>query len=385
MQKINILYLITKLELGGAQKQLLSLISGLDKERFGVFLFTAKKGLMLPDAGSIDGLILRRSKWLERPINPFKDILAFFEIYALIKKNNIQIVHTHSSKAGILGRLSAGLAKVKFICHTVHGWSFNDFQPFFLRKIFILLERLSARFTDKLIVVSYCDKQKGLANRIGDPDKFQLIRYGIDYSGFTLRSRDIRKELGIDTEDLTVGMVSCFKPQKAPQDFIRLAFLVKQSMPSVKFILVGDGVLRGRIQAAINKFNLQRNVILTGWRRDIHRILSAIDVFALTSLWEGLPITVLEAVASSIPVIATNTGGIEEIIIDGKTGFLVLPHDIQGMSEKLILLLKDADLRRQIARNAKNNLNGDFALTNMVKNYQDLYRSLFFPITFRDL
>ncbi len=377
MPKINILYLITKLELGGAQKQLLSLISGLDKERYRVFLFTAKKGPLLSDAYSIDGLTLKRSNWLERPINPFKDILAFCEIYAFIKKNNIQIVHTHSSKAGILGRLSAGLAKVKFICHTVHGWSFNDFQPFFLRKILILLERLSARFTDKLIVVSYRDKQKGLANRIGDPDKFQLIRYGIDYSGFTLRSRDIRKELGIDTEDLTVGMVSCFKPQKAPQDFIRLAFLVKQSMPSVKFILVGDGVLRGRIQALINKFNLQRNVILTGWRRDIHRILSAIDVFALTSLWEGLPITVLEAVASSIPVIATNTGGIEEIIIDGKTGFLVLPHDIQGMSEKLILLLKDADLRRQIARNAKNNLNGDFALTNMVKNYQDLYKSLF--------
>lgn len=373
MPKINILYLITKLELGGAQKQLLSLISGLDKEKFRIFLFTAKKGLMLPDAGSIDGLILARSRWLERPINPLKDILAFFEIYALIKKNNIQIVHTHSSKAGILGRLSAGLAKVKFICHTVHGWSFNDFQPFFRRKLFILLERLSARFTDKIIVVSYCDQQKGLDNRIGDPDKFQLIRYGIDYSGSTLSNRDIRKELGIGAQDLTVGMISCFKPQKAPQDFIRLAFLVKQSMPCVKFILVGDGVLRARVQAAVNKFNLQKNVILTGWRRDIQRILSAIDVFALTSLWEGLPVTVLEAIVASIPVIATNTGGIEELIIDGKTGFLVLPRDTRGMAEKLILLLKDADLRGQVARNARKSLNGDFALANMVNNYQDLY------------
>ncbi|MBU4251989.1 MAG: glycosyltransferase family 4 protein [Candidatus Omnitrophica bacterium] len=386
MQKINILYLITKLELGGAQKQLLSIISGLDKERFGVFLFTAQKGLMLSDAGSINGLILKRSKWLERPLNPFKDILAFFEIYALIKKNNIQIVHTHSSKAGILGRLSAGFAKVKFIYHTVHGWSFNDFQPFFLRKLFILLERLSARFTDKIIVVSYSDQQKGLANHIGDPDKFQLIRYGIGYSGFTLNGRDIiRKALGIGMEELTVGMVSCFKPQKAPQDFIRLAFLVNQSMPGVKFILVGDGVLRGRIQALINKFNLQGSVILTGWRRDIHRILSAIDVLALTSLWEGLPITVLEAMAASVPVIATNTGGIAEVIIDGETGFLVSPQDTRGMSEKLTLLLKDAALRKQVGRNAKNNLNGDFALTNMVKNYQDLYRSLFFPLAFCNL
>lgn len=379
MQKINILYLITKLELGGAQKQLLSIIGGLDKEKFRVFLFTAKKGPMLSDAGSIDGLILKRSKWLERPINPFKDILAFFEIYALIKKNNIRIVHTHSSKAGILGRLSARLAKVKFICHTVHGWSFNDFQPFFLRKLFILLERLSARFTDRLIVVSYSDRQKGLANHIGGPDKFQLIRYGIDYSEFSLRDKNIRKELGLDVKDLTVGMVSCFKPQKAPQDFIRLASLINQSMPGVKFILAGDGALRRRIQAAINKFNLRGKVILTGWRRDINRILSAIDVLALTSLWEGLPITVLEAMVSSIPVIATNTGGIEEVILDGKTGFLVLPQDMRGMAEKLTLLLKDADLRRQIARNAQNNLNGDFALVNMVNNYQDLYRSLLFP------
>ncbi|MFH1191649.1 MAG: glycosyltransferase family 4 protein [Candidatus Omnitrophota bacterium] len=377
MQKINILYLITKLELGGAQKQLLSIISGLDKERFRVFLFTAKEGLMLPDAESIDGLILARSKWLERPINIFKDILVFFEIYAFIKKNNIQIVHTHSSKAGILGRLSSGLAKVKFICHTVHGWSFNDFQPFFRRKIFILLERFSARFTDKIIVVSYFDQQKGLANHIGDPNKFQLIRYGIDYSKFTSRDPDIRKELGIGTQELTVGMVACFKPQKAPQDFIRLAFLVNQRLPSVKFILVGDGVLRARIQVLINKFNLQGNIILTGWRRDINRILSVIDVFALTSLWEGLPITVLEAMAASIPVIVTNTGGIAEVIIDGKTGFLVLPQDARGMSEKLILLLKDADLRRQVAWNAKNSLNGNFAYLNMIKNYQDLYQILF--------
>ncbi len=373
MPKINILYLITKLELGGAQKQLLSLISGLDKERYRVFLFTAKKGPLLSDAYSIDGLTLKRSNWLERPINPFKDILAFCEIYAFIKKNNIQIVHTHSSKAGILGRLSARLVKVKFVCHTVHGWSFNDFQPFFRRKLFIFLERLSARFTDKIIVVSHCDRQKGLDNRIGEPDKFQLIRYGIDYLEFTSSGLDIRKELGIGAQDLTVGMVSCFKPQKAPQDFIRLAFLVNQSMPSVKFILVGDGILRAKIQASINKFNLQKNVILTGWRRDIQRILSAIDVFALTSLWEGMPVTVLEAIASSIPVIATNTGGIEELIIDGKTGFLVSPQDTRGMAEKLTLLLKDAGLRGQIARNARKNLNGDFAVTDMVKNYQDLY------------
>jgi len=377
MQRINLLYVITKLELGGAQKQLLSIISRLDKERFNTFLFTAQDGLLLPDALSIDGLTLRRSKWLERPINPLKDLAALFEICWFIKKNNIQIVHTYSSKAGILGRLAARFARARFICHTVHGWSFNDFQPLFVSKLFIWLERFVARFTDKLIVVSYSDKQRGLDNHIGETSKYHLIRYGIEYSDLASRDQNIRKELGIDTDDLVVGMVSCFKPQKAPQDFIRLAFLVNKNLPSVKFILVGDGVLRRRIEGLINKFNLHRNVILTGWRRDINRILSAIDVFVLTSLWEGLPIAALEAMSSSIPVIATNTGGIAEVIIDGKTGFLVSIHDTQSMSERLVLLLEDKNLRRQVAGNARNNLGVNFSLNGMIKNTQDLYDGFF--------
>jgi glycosyltransferase involved in cell wall biosynthesis len=373
MQKINLLYVITALELGGAQKQLLSIISNLDKERFNIFLFCAQDGLILPAAFSIDGLVLRRSRWLDRPINPFKDLLALFEIYWFIKKNNIKIIHTHSSKAGILGRLAARLAKVKFICHTVHGWSFNDLQSFLFRKLFIELERFTARFTDRLIVVSGHDKQKGLANGIGQEGKYCLIRYGIDYAEFSLRDPDIRKELGINQNDLVVGTVSCLKPQKAPEDFIKLAALVNKILPEVKFLLVGDGLLRRHIQKLINKFNLNKNVILVGWRQDVHRILSAIDVFALTSLWEGSPIAVLEAVTASIPVVATHTGGIAELIDNGRTGFLVPLRDMQSMSEKTILLLKDKTLRKQVASNAKNNLGGNFTLQGMVEKTQDLY------------
>ena len=129
MHKTNLLYIITKLELGGAQKQLLSLIKGLDKQVYNIFLFTAKDGLLIKEALALDGLILNRSRFLERKINPLKDLLALIEIYGFIKKNRIQIVHTHSSKAGILGRLAAGLAKTKIIIHTVHGWSFHDYQP----------------------------------------------------------------------------------------------------------------------------------------------------------------------------------------------------------------------------------------------------------------
>ena len=197
MRKINLVYIITKLELGGAQKQLLSLIRQLDREKFNVFLFTAREGLMMQDALSIPDLTLSKSRCLERAINPLKDILALIEIYLFIKKNKADIVHTHSSKAGILGRLAAGFAKVNLVLHTVHGWSFNDYQPGWKRGFFIWLERLAAAFTHKIIVVSQHDKVKGLANRIGSDYQYHLIRYGISYSDFAIKDQKIKEELYI--------------------------------------------------------------------------------------------------------------------------------------------------------------------------------------------
>jgi len=376
MQKVHILYVITKLELGGAQKQLLYLISNLDQKRFRVFLLTAQEGLLLENLSSIEAITLRRSVYLERAINPIKDLLALIEIYRYIKKNTISIVHTHSSKAGILGRLAAKLANVKLIIHTIHGWSFNDFQPALCRDFFIWLERFTASFTNRLIAGSNYDMQKGIRLRIGQAHKYKLIRYGIDYAEFSKRDETIKTELGFNNADLVVGLISCLKPQKCPQDYIKLAHLIHQELPDVKFILVGDGVLRSQVQELIDSLHLRESVMLMGWRRDIRRILSGLDVFVLTSLWEGLPIAVLEAMAASLPIVATDTGGIAEVVADGKTGLLVNPHDILSMSKKLYLLLRDRNLRRKIGEEAKNSLGLEFMFLNMVKNTQDLYFSL---------
>jgi len=376
MQKINILYVIAKLELGGAQKQLLSLVSNLGNERFRPFLFTAKRGLLISEASAIDGLTLERSCYLERAISPFKDLLSLAEIYLFIKKNNIDIVHTHGSKAGILGRFAARLAGIKVNIHTIHGWSFNDCQPWLFRKLIIWLERLVGEFTDRLIVVSRHDKQKGLKNHIGSEDKYVLIHYGIDYAEFNRDGQKIKEELGINSKDLVVANISCFKPQKSPLAFVKLAYLVSQNIPDVKFLLVGDGVLRGKIERLILRLNLQKQLILTGWRRDIPDILSAADVFVLNSLWEGLPVTALEALASGRPVIATHTGGISEVIIEGRNGFLVSPTDMQGMCKKLTILLRNPDLRKAMSGNAKEALTSDFLLDSMVEKTKNLYKDL---------
>jgi glycosyltransferase involved in cell wall biosynthesis len=379
MKKINLLYIITKLEFGGAQKQLLLLARHLDERRYNLFLLTAKVGLLIDEAVSIKGLKLKTFKALERSINPIRDLLAVFEIYFFIKRNNIDIVHTHSSKAGILGRWAAKFSGAKVIIHTVHGWSFNDCQNAILRKIFIILERLTAKITDRLIVVSHADKQKGIRNRIGEQKKYILVRYGINPDEFISNIEErqkARKGLGLVDGELLVGMISCFKPQKAPQDFIKLAALVNKIYPQIKFLLIGDGILRKKIEKTIKKFNLNGCIILTGWRRDIPELLSAIDIFVLTSLWEGLPIAVLEAMASGKPVIATDTGGVSEIIKSGINGYLVERRDIKAIRDKIIALLKDQDLKIKMGENAREILNSDFRSESAVFKTQNLYEDL---------
>ena len=374
MQKINILYVVTQLELGGAQTQLLSLIRHLDKDRYNLFLFTAGEGLLLDEALSIGGLTVHRSKHLRRPIHFSQDILALMEIVRFIKKNKIDIIHTHSSKAGILGRWAGALAKVKIIVHTVHGWSFNDFQNPLLKKFYIALEHFSAKFTDAIIVVSHHDKQKGLKRRIGTEGKYSLVRYGVDRAKFGLEDRSLRKELGIGDAELVIGMIACFKPQKAIEDFVRLAFLANPVLPQAKFLLVGDGVLRKKIEKLIVKFNLNSRFILLGWRKDIPRVLSAMDVFVLTSLWEGLPIAVLEAMVSQVPVVATHTGGISEVITEGETGFLVPCHDMASMLEKMRILLQNVPFKNRIIQSAKQCMDEKFDTETMVKTHEDLYQ-----------
>jgi len=377
MQKVNILYIVTKLELGGAQTQLLNIIRHLDKDKFKPFLFTAREGLLVRDASLIDALTLRRSDYLERRINLWRDMLVLVEILRFIKRNDIAIVHTHSSKAGIIGRLAARLAGVKFTIHTVHGWSFNDYQSSLVRALYIFLERIAARFTKKIIVVSSRDRQKGLGYGIGRGGQYVKIDYGTDFTESSRLGRDIKQELGIGRGDLVITNISCFKPQKAPLDFVRLASLLSRDFSKLKFIMVGDGALRREIEDQIKRLNLGASILLTGWRRDMPDILKITDILALTSLWEGVPIAVLEAMAASCAVVATSTGGIEEIIDNGRTGFLVSPRDIPKMREKVSLLLCQEKVRRLMGESARDFIGGNFSITNMARKNQRVYETFY--------
>jgi glycosyltransferase involved in cell wall biosynthesis len=372
MPKVNLLFVITKLELGGAQRNVLDLAAGCDRGKFNIFLFTCREGLLMEDTLAIPGVSVRRSRFLCRSLSPVKDLLALIELFVFIRRRAIDIVHTHSSKAGIIGRIAAFLAGTKAVCHTVHGWPFNDRQFPVSRFLYTQLEKCAGTVTRAFIVVSDCDRQQGLGRGIGSPQQYSLVRYGIDRSKFTRSAAASRQERA----GPVIGTVACLKPQKAPHDFIRLASVVCRDFPQARFVLAGDGVLRAETARQIRALGLERNVTLCGWRRDIPEFLASLDVFCLTSLWEGLPIAVIEAMASALPVVCTDTGGVRELIAHGTNGFIVPRGDMEGMAALVTGLCRDGRLRADIGRAAAASLGTEFDMKFMIGRTERIYAEL---------
>ena len=317
---------------------------------------------------------------LVREVSPLQDLRALWELVATFRRLRPKIVHTHSSKAGILGRLAAWLAGVPCILHTIHGYGVTPAQPLWLQHLVIKLEWLVGRVTTHWIAVSQADRRQGLEWELFSASKVSVVRPGIDPTPFAARieqaERDrLRAALGVGPDHLLVGTVSCLKPQKSPEDFIRVAALVCQRMPAAKCVLVGDGALRPQIEAMIQAHGLQDRVMLLGWRRDVASLLKAFDVFVLTSQWEGLPCAILEARASRIPIVATRVGGSAEAIIEGIQGTLCPAGDVKAIAGRVCQILGDERLRADL-RNGTQELPEEFTIQETVKQYQSLYTYL---------
>lgn len=379
MGKIKVAHIITQMELGGAQENTLYTVTHLDPQVYDCYLITGRGGILDEKAVSALGEKIVFVSSLVRPVNPWNDLVSIFVIYRLCRKEKFDLVHTHSSKAGILGRWAAKLAGVKKIIHTFHGFGFNDFQKPWTRWFFIWAERITAVITDKMITVSSENTKKALDCKIGQPKQYIVIHSGIkvqEYLSLASDNTATRKKIGLAENVPVVGMVACFKPQKAPLDFIRIARLVKIKVPQVKFILVGDGDLRPDIEALIKKLSLENTVLLLGWRDDVPALIKLMNVCVLTSLWEGLPRIILEAFVSGIPVIATPADGTREVIKDGLTGFLVDFHDLESFAEKITVCLEDPEKSKKIIENAAKLVTGSFNIETMVQEITRLYERL---------
>ena len=377
-QRIKVTHVLTQPELGGAQANTLYTVRNLDRREFAPSLITSPDGPLAGEMAAIPDAEVAFVPALVGPIRPVQDWRAGRELCRLLRAFRPDIVHTHSSKAGILGRWAASRTGVPMIVHTVHGFPFHDRQPRSLRRLYITLERAAARRTDRFVCVSRADIAKGERHGIFGRHQVTLIRSGIELSSCRRahgQGKRIRAELGLPADAPLVGMVACFKPQKDPVTFVRVAARVRQAVPRARFLLVGDGSLRTAVERVRAEEGLQDALVLTGWRRDIPEIMDACDVMVLTSLHEGLPRVVPEAMACGRPMVATAVDGTPEAVAEGVTGYLFRPGDVDTAAERIIRLLGDPEAARRLGNEALGRA-PEFDIGEMVRRQEQMYREL---------
>jgi glycosyltransferase involved in cell wall biosynthesis len=384
MNRTKVLHLITMLELGGAQQNTLFTVANLDRKRFEVSLAYGPGGILDAEAEKIPDLRRFEIRNLVRPIHPLKDFLCILELAELFKKERPDFVHTHSSKAGIVGRIAARMAGVPCIVHSIHGFGFNPYQNFLVRNLFILLERLTAPWTAKLVAVSSENIREGLSLGIGTKEQYELIRSGVDLEKIrkTAQASDrtkLRAALGLSPDQKAVLTVGPFKPQKDPVAFVRMAARAAKNCSQAVFLMVGDGELRPQVEAAAREGNLGDRLKLLGWRRDIPELLNACDLFALTSLWEGLPRSGVEALIVGKPVVACAVNGVPEIVREGENGSLFPPRQPETMGDRVAQILNDDALLKRLSENAAASIGKSFDIHFMVEQQEALYAGLSAP------
>ena len=378
----TVCHVITKLELGGAQEVALYLVSHLDRSRYRPVLVTGPGGILTDEAQAIPDVQTVIVPSLCRRIHATGDLLALIKLTFLFRQLRPSIVHTHSSKAGIVGRWAAWLAGVPVIVHTVHGFGVTPSQPIWLRRFLIMLERVTGRITTHWITVAEADLEKGRQWGLFESNA-SVIRAGIDPYPFqqplppTIRRR-LREEFGAGDGDYLIGTVACLKPQKAPEDFVAVARRVCEHVPHARFVLIGDGVLRPRIEALLREYGLQDRVRLAGWRRDIDDAMNSMDALVLTSHWEGLPRVILEAVSAGLPIVATNVGGIQEVADCSGRIRLCKAGDIAALADRLETLAHGEDGDHVPTTDHLDELPREFHIGEMLERYHTLYDMLLF-------
>ncbi|MEM7798092.1 MAG: glycosyltransferase family 4 protein [Chloroflexota bacterium] len=353
---IPVLQIITRFIVGGAQETVMLMADHLNNqpEFDSTYRVDVVSGPQTGAEGSLQEEIRRRGVQLTivpellREISPVNDIKAIFKLRRLIQDGNYQIVHTHSSKAGVLGRIAARLAGVPHIVHTVHGWSFHDQMSTNRRRIYVWLEKIGRLWGKHVIVVSTPDIQKGIDEGLGHPEEYHLIRSGVELNRFghpSVSAGEMKAKLGIPLDAFVVGSVTRLSLQKAPLDLIKAWGAVGRQYPNVWFLIVGDGPLRPEVEAKAAALGISERLVLTGLRRDVPELLNCFDCFVISSKWEGLPRVLPQAMAAGVPIVATDADGTREAIKDQHNGFLVPRGRSDLIAERIEQLIEDENLR----------------------------------------
>ena len=374
--KIKLLHIITHLPIGGAQDNTLYTIELLNKKKYDISLCCNFSGELVERAKKIKDIKLINIPNLSRDVNLINDTRAFLALYKIIKKEDYDIIHTHSSKAGFLGRIASKINKVPIIIHTVHGFPFNDFMNFFKKNFYILIEKLLANWTDVLITVSNLNKKKIIDLGISKKDKIYNIYSGIDLKIFDRKNdRSFKKELKLGDNEILIGAVGRLSGQKDPITLISAFDLVNKKFPDAHLVFVGDGPLRNKITKMIKKLKLTSKVHLIGNIHNTWPVYHSLDLFVMSSIYEGLGRSITEALSCGVPVVCTAVEGVPEIIKNGETGFLVEPRDIEGLANSIIYSLQNLSVAKKIALEGRKFVHKNFDVNKMVQEIDSVYQN----------
>ena len=342
---MKVLQLITRLDKGGAPRIFLRLIRSLKEQ--GIEVVMAAGPSQQPEEAPAEfshksHIPYYPLSFLRREISPVRDLFAFFQIIALIRTERPTILHTHTTKAGVLGRIAGGWTRTPTI-HTPHGHLFYGYFGKGKEQLYIFLERLAARFCERIITISEDERREYLNREIGDEKKVITIYNGIDIDKFPGDGKQVRRELGLAQQVPLVGFVARLEEVKGPHLFVEAAMRIKAAAPQTHFLVIGDGAMK---EALLQKAQRMPHLHIMGYREDIADCLAALDLLLIPSLNDGFNLVAVEAMASSKPIVATAVGGLPEVIGDG--GILVRSGDTGRMAKEAIKLLNSPGLRKSM-------------------------------------
>ena len=364
--------------LSGVQRVTLEELTRLNRSLFEPFVICKEPG-PLTEALEKAGIPFFCVPELVREISPLADLRALMRLKRLFREQKFDILHTHSSKTGILGRLAGRLAGVPLVMHTVHGYAFPAARNTFQKLFYFLMEWIGARLTDALVVLNQNDFEIA-AKRLGVPlDKLHLIPNGVDPERYSPPSLEVRNKIrlerfGIGKDGVAIGMVGRLWRQKNPECFVKAGIeLLKNNPLSIHFFLIGDGEEREKLEGLIKASGNQQAIHILGWRDDADRLLDGLDIFVLPSLWEGMPLAILEAMASSLQVVASNIPGNRDLVEDAENGYLFELNNEKVLVEKLRKLINDPALRNRLGESGRKKVQANYTLNERVKTMESLY------------
>ena len=351
-KKVKICHVITRMIVGGAQENTLLTIKGHLEKGHEVELATGfspgREGKLLEN-GEYGSFPVVEFPDLVREISPWHDLKAYFALKKYFKQQKFDVVHTHSSKAGIIGRLAARAAGVPVVVHTVHGQAFHPYQSKLKNSLYIFLERFAAGYCDKIYAVAQAMIDQCVAAKVAPAEKYMVVYSGMDTAVFdqAKRSAAMREKLGIPADAPTVVTVARLFPQKGYEYVIPAAVKVLAQRPDTHFLFVGDGPMYNELTARLQADNIAGNFHFAGLvpPAEVASYIAQADLLWHLSLHEGLPRAVVQALASGIPAIGFALDGTPEVIIDGETGFLTAAEDTDAVAAGTVKLLADPEMR----------------------------------------